>query len=226
VPRLSYNKEKDFVKQIAKYLNVKLGGSRAAYISYGDQSRIVFKFNGPRSNVEFEGLVDGAPYVGGQRRMDRALDLATTLLRETRPTSPKIVILLTAGRQSPGVNRRLIDEAADRLRENGAKTYVISIGAGPNKNELTALVDRPTDIIPVRSFNTLRPKAPPIAREIASGTGKLTLSSLLPLMARYMVHHFVLYCMAIFKRIFWIPCCTFLEVRFRVWVRVTFYVCK
>lgn len=174
VPQSSYQQEKDFVKQISKYLNVNPGRFRAAYVSYGDQARTVFKFNDYRSLAEYEGLVDGAPYVGGQRRMDRALDAASTLLTETRPSAPKIVVLLTAGRQSLGVNRRLIDEAAARLRDKGAKTYVIAIGAGPNKNELRGAVDRPEDIIPVRSFNKLSPTASPISRELAGGTGKFT----------------------------------------------------
>lgn len=189
VPQSSYQIEKDFVKQISKYLNVEPGQSRAAYISYGDQSRTAFTFNGYNSYPEYERLVDSAPYVGGQRRMDRALDAASTLLGETRPSAPKIVVLLTAGRQSLGVNGRLLHEAAGRLRDKGAKTYVVAIGAGPNKNELRGAVDRPEDIIPVRSFNKLIPKAPPISRELAGGSGE----SVLAAVSDYRTAHYVVF---------------------------------
>lgn len=174
VQQLNYQKEKEFVKKLSKYLNVKPSASRVAFITYGDQSRTAFKYDDYQSVLQMEAQIDGAPYIGGERRMDKAMRSAQAVLTASRPLVPRIVILLTAGPQSFTASNDLLENAAKALHDIDAKTYVIAIGAEPDKNELLKTIDRPQNLIPMNSFNKLGSSAPSIAKDISSSSGKPT----------------------------------------------------
>lgn len=75
-----FEAEKGFVKQFAKKLNLQPGKSRVALISYGEQPKLVTRFDGYKDVQELESLIDSAPFVGGPGRIDLALDMASSVL--------------------------------------------------------------------------------------------------------------------------------------------------
>jgi hypothetical protein len=89
-----YSLEKDFVKRLARTMSVSPGKSRGALITYGSFPRTVFGFDGYRSVQEFERNVDNAPYLGGSRQLDTALNSAKTVLDGGNPQAVKVLIII------------------------------------------------------------------------------------------------------------------------------------
>lgn len=131
MPLKDYKKEKEFVKYLARYLNVSPGNSRAALITYGNRAAEVvgFELNRPLSN--FEATVDRAPFAGGARRIDRSLDKASQIMADARPTVRKIVVLLTSGKQASASVSKTPGEAAIPLLKGGVYSYIVTIGLKP-----------------------------------------------------------------------------------------------
>lgn len=173
VPRDDYKKEQEFVKTMARSLNIPNRKLRVGYITYGSIARVSFTLGRYTHLTDFDDKVDKAVYVGGSRRIDRALTLAVgELQREGRQSVPKLVVLLTAGRQFPASDAVSLERASKPLRDMGAKTYVVALGSQPSTQELTPVVGRPEDIFAVRSYDNLRPRAHPIASELTRGLSK------------------------------------------------------
>lgn len=166
-----YHTEKDFVRSLARYLNVTVGNTRAAVVTYGKNATRVLGFTDHKTVAEFERKLLNAPSVGGVRRIDSAIKAAEDLLAETRPNAKKIVVLLTAGQQARVIDSKALDLAAKPLRDAGAQTFVISIGDDPQERELRLILANPRDNFKVGSFDVLYPRAYPIAREIAKAPG-------------------------------------------------------
>ena len=166
-----YTREKTFVKDMARYLNVSPGRSRAAVITYGKDANLVFKFDGYGTLSAFDNVVDKATYVGGVRRMDLALEDAGLLLTEARPYNPKWVILLTAGRHPDDPNLKSLADTSKAVRDLSDKIYVVAIGNKPNVVELGDVVKEPKDIFPIQSFQSLKPQAKVMASEVVKAYG-------------------------------------------------------
>ena len=173
VPRDDYKKEQEFVKTMARSLNIPNGKTRIGYITYGSTALVSFTLDRYTDLRDFDDKVDKAIYVGGSRRIDRALTMAVRELQsEGRQDVPKLVVLLTAGRQSPAQDAVPLGQASKPLRDMGAKTYVIALGSQPSTQELRPVVERPEDILTVRSYDHLRPRAHPIASDLTRGLSK------------------------------------------------------
>lgn len=149
--------EKDFVKSLAKFLNVSPGTSRAALVLYGTFSITEMRFNDSRSLRDFSDGVDLAQAVGGLRRMDIALKEATNLLADKRRGMPHVVVLVTTGEQSSSVDGIPLDDALKPLENLGVHTFVVAIGHDP---------DTSTNILRVPSFKVLPSRAYDMAKQI------------------------------------------------------------
>ena len=149
--------EKDFVKSLARFLNVSPGTSRAALVLYGTFSITEMRFNDSRSWRDFSDGVDLAQAVGGLRRMDIALKEATNLLADKRRGVPHVVVLVTTGEQSSSVGDIPLDDALEPLENLGVHTFVVAIGHDP---------DTSTNILRVPSFKALPSRAYDMARQI------------------------------------------------------------
>ena len=166
-----YKIEKGFVQRIAFHLGVFHRKSRAAIVAYGANASVTFGFGDYSSNSEFLRLLNGAPSIGGERRVDRALDTAAVLLLDSRSTMPKAVILLMAGKQSSEVDSIPMKNAARPLHQLGAWVYIMAIGQ-TDASELQKTTIRPTDIFFARSFSGLYGYIAPVARYVANTSGK------------------------------------------------------
>jgi uncharacterized protein YegL len=172
VDRTNYKKERDFVKSLARALNVARGKSRASMITYGRNSRIETKFDGYRTTSEFEQIVEDALYMGGARRMDRALDTTAQVLSHARTQAKKTVVFFTAGRE--GLGAKSLESAVRPVRDRGAKVFVVAFGDQPDIKQLISLVDQPEDIFRIPSFTGLKKRVVPTSRIIAARSGVLS----------------------------------------------------
>lgn len=170
VTNAQYTIEKDFVKSISDSLNVAPQKSRSSVITYGDRASLVAKYDSYRTTQELKRLIDGARAVGGARRIDRALDAASSVVSESRKDVPKIVVLLTAGRHTRVGGSKQLGAAAKPLRDKGARIFVVAIGRGPDKSELRPMVQEEKDILTFPTYEVLKPQASNVAKTLSSTT--------------------------------------------------------
>lgn len=151
VPRWRFDEQKEFVKKLSKFFNIAPEGSRASFISYGSAQILVGGFHNTPS--AFDSAVTSTSFVGGGRRLDLAVNAALKLFKESRPGVSKVLVLITAGRNSPG--SAPLNTYTQKLQDLGVNTYVVTIGALPDANSLLPIVDKRSDIIPVSSYDRL-----------------------------------------------------------------------
>lgn len=172
VSRQNYNKEKAFIKSLAKTLNLSPGKTRASVVVYSGVASLEIRFSAYYNSTIFDKAVDDLPYLGSVRRMDLGLREGAVAMKDARPNVRRVVVLLTTGRQSQSSN--LLPQAVRPLEELSANIYVVAIGSQPNDQELRLVVKAPGDVLKVSRFDDLTPQTRPIARHIVNKTGKTT----------------------------------------------------
>lgn len=165
-----YTNEKQFVKSVARALNLAPEKSRVAVIVYSDYANTPVKFTDYQTTDRFNGAVDNLIHLRRTRRMDRALFETVEVLKQARPLVPKIVFFLTSGRQDAGAPS--LDVAARAVTETGAMTYLVAIGQRPNLRELRVIVEKPDNIISVTAFGDLEQQSRDISNDIANNLGE------------------------------------------------------
>ena len=102
--------------------------------------------------------------------MDKAVQEAAKVLNGARQNVAKVVVLLTAGRDSPGGEE--LEQAVKSLKGQGAKVFVVAIGNQPDIPALTRAVEKNEDVIKVPDFNQLPDRAVPAAKYMVPRAGK------------------------------------------------------
>ena len=171
VTSLNFQLEKKFVIALARSLNVAPDRSRASVIFYGSKYNTVLSLDEATNLDGLKRAVDSASYVDGTRRMDLALDAAASVMNQATRDVPKIVILLTAGKQGSSNTAFPFRNVVKALTDLGAQTYVVAISSKPDKQELVALVDEREDIFEVPQFEGLLPQSTQISKSIAEKSG-------------------------------------------------------
>ena len=168
---LNFQLEKKFVKALARSLNVAPDRSRASVIFYGSKYNTVLSLDEATNLDSLKRSVDSASFVDGTRRMDLALEAAASVMNQATRDVPKIVILLTAGKQGSSNTPFPFRNAVKALTDLGAQTYIVAISSKPDKQELVALVDDREDIFEVPQFQGLLPQTTQISKSIAEKSG-------------------------------------------------------
>ena len=172
VGRENFEKEKEFVKFLARSLNVSPGKSEAALITYSTNPSTFVQLGEYSTVQDLERLLDDIRFYGGDRRMDRALEEAFGLFKNARPDVDKKVILLTAGRQTQGDDEESLDTVKKMLLGVGALPFIVAIGTDHDIPTLTTAVEDPKDILKVQSFDVLLSQVSSIASIVANRTSK------------------------------------------------------
>ena len=162
-----FDKEKEFIKQLSAALNHSPQGSRVAILLYASYSRIASRLGIIQTSELLASSLDGLTPLVGLRRMDRALEYASTAFDNKQPDVRKVVVLLTAGPQSRG--GKPLDQAVQPLRTIDAELYVVGIGSRVEAPEITSIVKRKQDVFIVPTFNGLISRVKPIADYIIHG---------------------------------------------------------
>ena len=171
VRREDYRKEKDFVKAMARSLNVSPGKSQIAVIVYGATAQTLVRFSDDSSSSALDNRIDSLPTVGGERRIDTALGKAAAILATARPSSPKIILLLTAGKHvSVGGGQSLAD-AARSIRALDGRAFAVAVGPEVDVQELREVVEAPSHVFSVPTYDGLHSQVEPISRKIAQDSG-------------------------------------------------------
>ena len=154
-----------------RYLNIRPGNSRAALVVYGFKPFVRVGFEDYDDNFDkFMTAVNRAPYIGGERRTDKAVETAMDLFHKARPSVPKIAILVTAGKPSEGAS---LEATLRPLRDSDVRTYVVYIGSDMKYEDVQVAVEKPQDAFQVQEYENLRHQVDRIARHVNFDSGKI-----------------------------------------------------
>ncbi|KAJ7380123.1 hypothetical protein OS493_010834 [Desmophyllum pertusum] len=155
----SYQKMKDFIKAVANSFIIEPGRTCAAVIQYSTAPTTAIRFSDHPSNADFNAAVDALPYLRGETRIDKALQLASTELQTKRSGAragvAKVIIVLTDGRQSKAPDGLDLQKAAAPLLSAGVRIFAVGIGNEVDENELQLIVENGDDVIVVPSYDGL-----------------------------------------------------------------------
>ena len=155
-----YRREKEFVKMVARGLDIAPGRSRVGLILYSNFATVSAEIGAKTTLDSFQNLVDGLPHEKGKTRIDRALKLATSLFDPSangaiRPGVPRILILLTNGKQTEAPDAIALDHAARPLFEADVRILVVGVGQNLDEGELQALALKEDDVFLAPYFDDL-----------------------------------------------------------------------
>lgn len=155
----NYEKMKDFVKAVANSFIIGPGKAFTAVIQYGTTATTAIRFTDHMNNTDFNTAVDALPYLRGETRIDKALQLASSeLLTErsgARAGVAKVLVMLTDARQSRSPDGVDLQKAATPLLSAGVRVFAVGIGNEVDENELELIVGKTDDVIMVPSFDGL-----------------------------------------------------------------------
>ena len=162
-----FRRQKEFVKRVSAHFNISATGPYGSVASYDTFTYVVAGFSQPNFNKR----VDDAAFIGMPRRMDKALQQAALQLSRSGRSGRKIVILLTAGKQTavPGV--KPLSEAVKPLQKLGAQTFVVAVGQNADRREVLPVVDSSGDVFLVPVADRLPSQSQPIAKHIHDKPG-------------------------------------------------------
>ena len=172
VTQQDYFQQKRFVKFLARELRVSPSGNQAAVIAYGKIDYTAVRFGSFSTLTAFDSAVDSAIYVGGARRIDRALEAAGNMISTRSPTALKKIILLTGGRTSVKPGSDDLGRSVKILRDLEAKIYIIAFGKFHNTQNLRRVVRKPQDVHSVPDGSHLVSYVQSVGQHISSDSGE------------------------------------------------------
>lgn len=144
----------NFVKSIAKRLQVSPTGTRAGVILYGDEPKLSIGLNDYSTLPELYNLLDNLAHESGGRQLHKALTLAGETLQKSPQEIPKFVVVILEGQQYSS-GSLLLRDAVKPLQALGVTIYVVGIGEKLNRQELYTMVQTSRYIIQVPRFTEL-----------------------------------------------------------------------
>ena len=139
---------KKFVKKTIDSYDVSPQGTHIAVVEFSDQATVKIPLTESFEPEVIKDLVDKiSPSNGDKTNVDLALDVAKTEVLSprggARPDVPRAVVLVTAGKST---GRIAAEDAAEPLKKDGAKIYVVAIGDSVDPDELINVAGNESDI--------------------------------------------------------------------------------
>ena len=163
-----FEKQKDFVKDLARIFRLGPGASRAAVVTYDDLPIVRANFDDFDSTYEFANAIDSINQTRGGTRIDRALVKTSDMFKSARKNVPKVLITLTDGSQTPDQDSIPLDQARQLLRDQTVRIYAVGVGHSINVTQLRSIVESNSDVFLVDSFVELLRKSQTIAERTCS----------------------------------------------------------
>lgn len=97
VSSFNFERAKEFLKGLTDAFNSPSSNVHSALINYGDRAQLVYNLNNEMNTTALHRAIDSAETVGGGRRIERALEVALRLIRNSEQPAPNVMLLITAG---------------------------------------------------------------------------------------------------------------------------------
>ena len=150
--------------------------SRVALILYSNFATVIAQLGEETASASFNTLVDGLPYEGGLARMDRALRLASSAIFDPKTANrrnvPKILILLSGGKQTTARDAVSLEDASHHLHKAGVRILSIGMGNNVDFQEFRPISQREEDIFLAPSFDDLLRLSGSISKIICEASSK------------------------------------------------------
>ena len=163
-----FEKQKDFVTRVAESFHMAPKTTQFALVTYSSSAKLHIRFRDNMNQDRFNSMVKQLPFAAGGTRFDKALKLAAedvfTAESGARPGVPKVMIILTDGRQSQDYDAIPLQEAVRPLHRFSVQVHAVAIGSQVNKVELRKLVQKEEDIFNIKDFDSLVNKSRQLAR--------------------------------------------------------------
>ena len=163
-----FERQKDFVIDLARIFQIGPGASRAAVVTYHDWPTVRANFDDYDTTDSFVKAVDSINQTRGRTRIDRALKQTSEMFKSARKNVVKVLIALTDGIQTPDPDAMPLDAASQLLRDQGVKVYSLGVGHAINKTQLRSMVERDSDVFLADSFTDLLRKSQEVAEKACS----------------------------------------------------------
>ena len=154
-----FEKEKEVIKKIAATFDVGKTESHLGLISFSTDAHIHVKFGDHLDLRSFQDAVDKIPFAAGGTRFDKAFGEAANGLFSpnggVRPDLPKVMIILTDGKQSADYDAVPIERSVLPLRHLGVRIFALAIGSQVDMKELQQMMNDPKDIRAFKDFDDL-----------------------------------------------------------------------
>ncbi|XP_078356380.1 collagen alpha-4(VI) chain-like, partial [Oculina patagonica] len=165
---VDFERQKDFVKDLARIFSVGPGASRAAVVTYNDYPTVRSNFGDFDSTDEFAEAVESINQTRGRTRIDRALAKTSEMFESARKNVPKVLIALTDGSQTPDPDAIALDVASQSFRDQNVRVFALGVGHQINVTQLRSMVESNSDVFLVDSFVDLLRKSQTIAEKACS----------------------------------------------------------
>ena len=143
--------------------------SRVGLIVYSYNARVLLNLDNRESKSSLERIVDNLPHLKGGRRIDRALEAATDVLKDVGTDKPKFVILVAAGQQEP--DALSFAAAVKPLHQTGTKTHVLAVGDDVDPSYFKGEDKVKSSVISVPSFTDLPQKTAMLTEDLLKEYG-------------------------------------------------------
>ena len=141
--KASFQDAKQFVQSVAGVFSICRTRSRVGVITFSKEAEYNIKLKDHSNVMSFNLAVDAIPLMGSVTRIDKALALAQkeifTISNGARVDLPKILILITNGKQTQHEDTKDPVTLADELRKAGIIIIVVGFGTGINREELSKI---------------------------------------------------------------------------------------
>ena len=144
----SFKELKKFVKKTIDSYDVSPQGTHIAVVEFSDQAKVKIPLTKSFKPEVIKDLVDKiSPSNGDKRNVGLALDVAKTQVLSprggARPGVPRAVVLVTTGKSTGPIPP---EDAAEPLKKDGVKIYVVAIGDSVDPDVLTHVAGNESDV--------------------------------------------------------------------------------
>ena len=171
----TYNKIKNFATASLQSYPVSSSQTHIGIVNFGADPSTILQPGYSFSKTSIRALLKGMNRVGGDRRLDKALNhIDKTIfarLTQARPNASKALIILTMGENAANERQGII-EATRSLKQEGVNIVVVGIGADTNKQEMQQLASNPAYSMILPTETMLPTVYGQVERAVASSVGK------------------------------------------------------
>lgn len=170
-----YQKQKDFVRLVARNLPISLTGTRVGVISYSAEACVDFAFHEHANVDDLQAAINVLHFKGGVSGIGKALDLALDDLFSVkgggRPGIPKVAVLLT-DLESNITDYDTLRKAVARYKIGGVEVIAVGVGPEVDLQELRVLVGSEQYLLGAEAFEKLGGLAPKLTLLACKAAGK------------------------------------------------------
>lgn len=156
---VAYQKQKDFVGDISRIINMSPAETRVGVISYSSVARLDVALEDHDNPSSLQSAISDLKFLGGSTSIDTAFELAFndlfSLSAGARPGVPKVALLLTDEKAINDTDYEILRSAVEPFKAEGIAVIAVGIGPKADLQRLRVLVDSDEMVLAAESFERL-----------------------------------------------------------------------